>query len=468
MLYPTKGIQGIIYTTLHFFLTCIPLVLILHIISLNKYVFSVNFPIFSLLGSIIGYYSFRYKAIFTPVILDATLNNDLRTSLDVVPAELIVYILIQLFITFLIVKYRYQKISIKKSKLQLVVSIALLILIFSINTRVKNTFLQHFPSSVFHNLYEYSLLTKIEKNENRINPDENLKAECADSTIVVLIIGESLRADHLSLNGYNRKTTPNLDKRNHLVSLSNIYSKYTYTNPSVAHILTRANEKNYELSKTEKSFITLFNQCGYQSSWIANQEANKYYYSFMKEADTLIYCNPDKSVYSYSKWLDEDLLPHFKRILKSNDNCKLIILHTIGSHWYYNNHFLEEFAKFKPITSSKVVAQNDSLQMVNSYDNTILYMDYFVEQVIQNIENKNSILIYLSDHGESYPASFIWFSTKYLNSHQKAYENLIQNKDKNYKTDFLYHSILNAGNIPSSVIDDSLNVFSCKNKLSEK
>ncbi len=483
LIYPTIGFKGTIYRYLHFLLVCIPLFFTLYLLAINKYIFKVLFPAFILLGSLIGYYSFRYKAIFTPMILDATLHNDIRTSLDVVTLELLIFILIQFFLAFFIIKYR-NKITIKKTFLHLILASLSLIILFSINGRVTNTFKQHFPGSLYYNFTEYWLLNK-EKNTSRLNPDISLRDNCNDSTFIVFVLGESLRADHLSLNGYERKTTPNLDKRENLITLSNIYSEYTYTNPSVAHILTRADEQHYERAKTEKSFISLFNQANYHTVWLANQEASEYYYSFMKECDTIIYSHPEKSVYTYSKWLDEDLLPSFNETIKKPKSCcQLVILHTIGSHWFYNSHFSDEFAQFKPLANSKVVTQNTKQEMINSYDNTILYMDYFVDNLIKAIENKNSILIFLSDHGESLgengswlhassnnkflhlPASFIWFSKKYLSTHQEAYNNLVENKDKRYRTDFLYHTILSAGNIPTTIINKNLNLFSNKQKLS--
>ncbi len=475
--YPTNGIKGYLYTFGHFGLVCIPLFLLLYLISLNKYIFTLTFPVFTLLGSIIGYYSFRYKATLTPMLVDATFNNDLQTSLDVIPLELIFFLLIYLLLSIYIVYYRAKNILVKYKIIHFIAISVSLLGLFNLNNRIVNTFMQHFPLSVYRSLSEYSKLNS-DYAINRINPDSKLSNNSKDSTIVIFVLGETLRADHLSLNGYRRKTTPNLEKRKNLISLSNIYSEYTYTNPSVAHILTRADSTSYIRAKKEKSFIQLFNQCNYQTTWLANQDASKSYYSFMKECDTLIYGHPEKSVYTYSKWLDEDLLPHFNRILKKNsETCQLIILHTIGSHWYYNSHFSEEFIQFKPLAKSKVVAQNTEQEMINSYDNTILYMDYFVNEVIQKNENEKSILIYLSDHGEALgengqwlhasdndilhrPASFIWFSDKYLSSHKKAYSNLIKNKDKRYRTDFLYHTILSAGNIPSSVIDENLNIFS--------
>jgi len=473
--YPTVGFKGAVYTALHWALNCIPLLLIFYIISLNRYVYLISFPIFILTGTTIAYYSYFYKATLTPMIIDATLNNDLRTSLDVITPYQAIITTIIFFISVFIARYRYKNIHISKTTYHLAVAVTILIVIFTINDRVSTSFYQRYPISLFYNLNEYRKLNAY-KNTTRINPDPTLKYKANEELIVVFVIGESVRADHLAINGYKRNTTPLLTKQKNLVSFKNIYSEYTYTNPSVAHILTRADSINPELSKTEKSFITLFKNSNYRCTWIANQDASTSYYSFMKEADSLIFVRPEKSVYTYSNWLDSDIIPHYISTLNQPHNNKLIILHTIGSHWFYNSHYPSSYKKFNPIAKSKIVSQNTPEEIINSYDNSILFSDKILNEIIENLKNKNAILIYLSDHGESLgengnwlhasddkylknPACFVWYSDTYNNNNTLKIKSLYNNKNRRYRTDFLFHSILAASSIPSKTIKNKLNIF---------
>lgn len=436
---------------------------------LNKYVFAVFFPVFIVLGSTIGFYSYFYKATLTPMILDATLNNDFRTSLDVMPVQLFVYVLISLIVSIIAVRYRFKKIEIRSAAVYLVALSLILYVLFSVNDRIKTSFYQHFPFSLYYNINQYNKLNSPFDSE-RIMPDTIRNYQSKEGLTIVFIIGETLRADHLSLNGYARETTPRLSKRENLISFPNIYSEYTYTNPSVAHIMTRADSANKERANKETSFVPLFKASGFYTAWIANQEPAKSYISFMKECDTLIYAHPEKSVYTYSAWLDEDLLPayHFVNDLAKQD--KLFILHTIGSHWYYNNHFSPSFEKFKPVTRSKIVSQNSQESIVNSYDNTVLYTDFFIDSVISTLVSKNAIVIFLSDHGEALgeggnwlhandnkalrnPACVIWCSDSYIQNYPEKFDALKANKNNRYRTDFLFHTILSAGNIPSKIIE---------------
>lgn len=478
IIYPTSGLKGIIYTILHWALTCLPLFLLLYLISINKYVFAVVFPIVAFLGILVGFYSFFYKAILTPMIVDATLNNDLGTSLDVISPLLIGIIFSGLAIAIVIINYRFRYISLKKQFLHFAGVVLAFIVLFNVNGRVTNTFAQHYPASIYTNLREYNKL-KANRNLPRIYPDSTLNYTSAEDITVVFVIGESLRADHLSINGYERNTTPLLSQQTNIVSLPNIYSEFAYTNPSVAHIMTRADSVYTERSDTEKSFISQFNSSGFYTAWLANQDAAITYYPFMLECDTLIYAHPEKSVYTFSDWLDEDLLPILDFTLTNTNKNKLLILHTIGSHWYYNSHYSEEFQIFNPVTKSKIISQNTAEEIINSYDNTVVYTDYFINRVISKLTSENAVLIYLSDHGEALgeegnwlhasdneylknPACFVWYSEKYSKKYPQKIEALRKNKDIRYRTDFLYHSILSIANIPSKVIESNFDIFTEK------
>ena len=108
-----------------------------------------------------------------------------------------------------------------------------------------------------------------------------------------------------------------------------------------------------------------------------------------------------------------------------------------------------------------------------------MYTDYFINNIIDRLKDKNAILIYLSDHGESLgedgnwlhasdnkylrnPASIVWYSDIYYTKNKQKIDKLYERREKRYRTDFLYHTILSAAVIPTKVIDESLNLFSEK------
>ena len=294
--------------------------------------------------------------------------------------------------------------------------------------------------------------------------------------IVAFVLGESLRADHLSINGYYRETMPYLQNEEQIYSFTNIYSEYTHTNRSLPHILTRADSVHEDRAFDETSFITLFKNSGFRTTWVSNQDPAYTYIYFLNECDTIIHAHPERTVYVYSEWLDEDMLPALDSLLLNISQPNLIILHTIGSHWFYSNHVSDKLRKFFPTAENRVITKNTSEEIINAYDNTVVYTDFFLKQVIDRLKDRNAIMIYLSDHGESLgedgnwlhandcysiknPACIVWYSDRYLNRNMSKIKALEANKNKFYRTDFLYHSILSAANIPTSLIVPELDIF---------
>ena len=472
---PSKGLNGFIITAAHFGLITLVSGILIYFSTINKYIFAVFFPIFSLFGSVLAFYRYAFKATLTPMLVDAAFHNDLRTSLDVISSPLIIFVLFSLAISIFFVWARFKYISIKNGFLHLAVSLLFLALILTTNERMKNSIMQRFPFSVYNNLTEYHRL-QVEIATIRINPDSTLTYKSKDTLTVVLVLGEALRADHLSLNGYKRITNPLLSVRKNVISYPHIFSEYTNTNRSLPHILTRADSAHTQRAFTETSFVPIFKACGYNSAWISNQDPANTYVAFMNECDTLIYCHPEKSVYNYNVWLDEDLLPFTNKILENKTPRNLIILHTIGSHWYYNNHTTSQFEKFKPFTKSRIISQCSPDEIINSYDNTVVYTDYFLDKLIRQLEHRNAILIYISDHGETlgeegewlhagtsnaskHPACIFWFSDSFRKSFPEKVSAIEKNRNKFFRTDFVFNSILSAGNIHTKIIDNKLNVF---------
>ena len=155
---------------------------------------------------------------------------------------------------------------------------------------------------------------------------------------------------------------------------------------------------------------------------------------------------------------------------------KLIVLHLAGNHWWYNKNLPDEFVYFKPILENKMLSQKNRERMINSYDNVTLFTDSVINEFMKAVEEKKVLLIFLSDHGESFgengkwlhandmpveqnPASFIWFSDKYRRDHPEKVQILLKSNKKNVDTAFLFHTIIAGSHIQSPYIDNSYNLF---------
>jgi glucan phosphoethanolaminetransferase (alkaline phosphatase superfamily) len=219
------------------------------------------------------------------------------------------------------------------------------------------------------------------------------------------------------------------------------------------------------------------NDYGFRTSWVSNQDNSPAYSAIIYESDTVIFPNAEKSVFVFNPWYDSSLLPPLDQLMCGNTSKRnLYVLHTIGSHWYYNNHVTTEMQLFQPVTENRIVTDNRHEQVVNSYDNTVLYADMIADSIIQRFEQRCAVVLFISDHGEAlgeegkwlhanntvaahYPACFVWYSDKYQAAYPDKIDALKRNKDKEYNTSFLFHSVLDACDIRTSFIKQSENIF---------
>lgn len=184
------------------------------------------------------------------------------------------------------------------------------------------------------------------------------------------------------------------------------------------------------------------------------------------------------SMYNFgNKNLDLDILPLVKDDLKEmNHKSNLFVIHSIGSHWYYNTHYPDSLAIYKPEVNSRVLSDLSEEQLINSYDNTILATDDFLSKLIGLFRKRNAILIYISDHGESLgeegrflhavdapelhiPACFIWYSDKFALNYPEKISALKDNAEKNWSSDIIFHTVLDAGTLSTDVFEPSLSVL---------
>jgi glucan phosphoethanolaminetransferase (alkaline phosphatase superfamily) len=229
---------------------------------------------------------------------------------------------------------------------------------------------------------------------------------------------------------------------------------------------------------SEKSFISIFESCGFTTYWFANQTPDYSYDRIAKSVDYYIPTSIRNDVYSDKRWTDKNILEQLYRAEDNNISQKLIVMHTIGSHWYYNYRYPIEFERFKPTVDSRSINSNSSEQIVNAYDNTVLFTDYFVSSVIETFRDDNTMVVFVSDHGELLgedgkwlhasehevlyqSAFFIWLSDKYVSNYPEKAKTIRARAKEEIPTttSSVFHTIIDGANIESSIIDSTLNLF---------
>ncbi|HOK51091.1 MAG TPA: sulfatase-like hydrolase/transferase [Bacteroidales bacterium] len=471
--FPVGRFLDIFPVLAHWLLITLSSGIIIYLLALNRWVFTILYPIFTICTGIIGYYIFQYDITINTAVIESTFNTNNSEVMSQISLRLTLYVLLLATVSIWLVRKRRRIDQPQWAIGHLPFIILGFLLIGAINQIRFNTIYQRNPFCIYLGFKNYfAERTELKKERKDISEG----AIChVDSLTMVVVIGEALRADHVSLNGYPRETFPYLAKEK-VISFKNIYSEWTHTLKSIPHILTRADSANHAPSTDEHSFISIFKKCNFTAWWLGNQDLNKVFKPFALECDTFIINKPFKSDYNFTGKYDEELLPYLDSALSKPNPRKLIIFHQVGSHWYYPSYYPPSFEYFKPVLKSKSFNLSDKDKIINAYDNSARYTDYILWQIIERLRNQKAIMIYLSDHGEllgeegkwihaqdtkyeKNPACFVWFSDRYRMAYPDKVEAAESNKNKHFRSDFLFHSVLDAADITTPYRQDKLSIL---------
>lgn len=219
-------------------------------------------------------------------------------------------------------------------------------------------------------------------------------------TVVLLVIGEAARAKNFQLYGYSRPTNPLLSKTA-VVTLKNATACATYTTAAVRCILSNVDPRA-PFSKRYEPLPSYLQRSGVDVIWRTRNwgEPPMKIQTYQKASDLSANCTGSGCDY------DEVLLSGLEqRIEASSSQRVFVVLHQSGSHGpAYYRKYPREFEHFKPVCKSVELGKCTHDELVNAYDNTILYEDYFLVRVIgvlKQLQNTAALMIYVSDHGES-------------------------------------------------------------------
>ena len=223
--------------------------------------------------------------------------------------------------------------------------------------------------------------------------------------IYILVVGETTKADNMSLYGYNRPTTPRLDAlrdSSQLLVFTDAITMSNTTHKSVPMILTAAASQNsFDSLYHQKGLINAFCEAGYATVYLSNQRRNGSFIDYLgSEAEDVEFIKD--SVPMTANILDIELVKLLKSQLDIHSGHKLlVVMHCYGSHFDYRDRCPESMVQFKPIDYPSAMASQRN-KLVNAYDNTIYYTDYVVSQIINTVEQCNipAVMLYTSDHGE--------------------------------------------------------------------
>lgn len=228
--------------------------------------------------------------------------------------------------------------------------------------------------------------------------------ERADTT-VIFVIGETTRSDHVGLLGYERNTTPLLAQEKQLVAMRG-HACDTSTYLSLRCMFVReggTSNDNARVLKERNVFATL-KALGF-SSELFSMQSEIWFYNSINANNYLLREMIAAAPGNEGKPVDDMLLiPLLADSLSSHpqqaQQPHLVILHTKGSHYLYSQRYPRSFAHYTPECFS-IDETCSKQQLVNAFDNSILYTDTFLKAVIDQVRNRKAIVFYSADHGES-------------------------------------------------------------------
>ena len=295
------------------------------------------------------------------------------------------------------------------------------------------------------------------------------KRDSIDNTLYILYIGEATRYDHLAINGYERNTTPYLLQEKNIISFTSIYTQANLTNYSIPYMLTRASVGNTDILHKEKSLLEAFQEAGYHAAYISNSSYFPFTMRIMHSCDYYhIFNRGMDAVNNY------DINLVYKAIDHYNSNGQIILLHSLGSHFKYSIRYPADFSYFlpasKPTDGYDIINEKNKSLLVNTYDNSIRYTDYVLHELISWMDSLNNaaVLIYISDHGESFwdddrklslhgsyeiskaeyhVPCFIWYSNEFQQQQPQKIYTLEKNKHIPQNSSTIFHTLLHLADI---------------------
>lgn len=223
--------------------------------------------------------------------------------------------------------------------------------------------------------------------------------------LTILVLGETSRAENFSLGGYARETNPLL-KQDNVAYFPNTASCGTATAVSVPCMFSGMSRAHYDdaLASHQEGLLDIIQRAGLQVLWNDNDGGCKGACDRVPHQDMTKLNLPGQCI--DGECVDEVLFHQLDDYINNLQHDGVIVLHTIGSHGpTYFNRYPSAFRKFTPTCDTNQIQTCSQEQLVNTYDNTILYVDYIVDKTIKLLQSKQdkftTSLVYLSDHGES-------------------------------------------------------------------
>ncbi|MFG4001401.1 phosphoethanolamine--lipid A transferase EptA [Flavobacterium aquidurense] len=468
-----KSFNGVILVISLVILTLVLNAFVFYLIFfLSCFVGKILLIITFIINAVAVYFVNTYSVIIDESMIGNVFNTNYEESSSFFSIKLILYIVFLGIIPSIYI-YKVKIINVTLKQFLITTSLTLLFILTLVFANASNWLWIDKNSKTLGGLampWSYSVnmslfyIHKFKKNEKEILlPNATIKDN--QKSVVVLVIGESARSENFSLYGYKKNTNPLLSKVPNLFHF-NATSCATYTTAGVKGIL--------EHTQTDDLYEILPNYLYRNNVEVVWRTSNwgeppVHIKKYQNRAALMPNCKGADCNY------DEILLTGLKeQILASTKNKILIILHTSTSHGpTYSKKYPPQFETFKPVCNSVELGKCSQTELINAYDNTIVYTDYILSQVIEDLKELKeykSTMIFVSDHGESLGEKNLYMHGMPLSIAPKEQYEIpfivwVSDGSKQLKPNKtltqgnVFHSVLNFLNIESPIYDEKMNIF---------
>lgn len=335
-----------------------------------------------------------------------------------------------------------------------------------------------FPLNVLYNIYlsvdEFARVRRFPQTSADFRYDAVRTAEADNQReIYVLVIGEASRAASWQLYGYGRQTNPRLSREDATV-YKNVVTQSNATHKSVPMILSSVSSDNHADIYRRRGIVGLYKDAGFKTLFVSCQAPNHGLIQMLsEESDSVVYIPRE---------YDGNMLGYLRDAIAADTSDLFVVLHSYGSHFNYRERYPDSFSHFTPDDDVSISKSNKE-RMINAYDNSVLYTDWFLSEVISTLRDSGacSAMFYCADHGEdlfdddrgrflhssptityyqAHVACISWFSDSYRALFPEKAEAAASNADAPASTHSVFHTVAQMGSIASPFVDESVSLLS--------
>lgn len=375
---------------------------------------------FLLLASVVAYFSLRYGTIFDGNMIANVFETDTGEASDLFTPWLAIYVILLGALPSLLI-WRANLVhpdwkTETKARLKLVgmtaAALAFTFLPFSANYASMLREHREIASKINPTFALYSTfklaMRSIPQSRTQhvtIGADAKIPPTDVHRELIIMVVGETARADHWSMNGYPRETTPLL-KQEGVTNFPDFWSCDTSTAKSVPCMFSNLGRAGFDVRKAQNSdnALDVLARAGVSVLWRDNNSSSK------GVADRVPYedykTSKKNPLCTDIECRDEGMLDGLQKYIDAQKGDILIVLHQMGNHGpAYYKRYPAAFERFTPVCQTNDLGSCTHDEIINAYDNAILYTDYFLSRVIGLLKNNDdkfeTAMLYVSDHGES-------------------------------------------------------------------